>query len=155
MSWRPGSRAEPTYWQDGSSRCGDAGKAAPCQRADRIWISDAAHEAMRDLVRPAGRVLALMLLARDGGSSHSMLPPLGTEASGDALVLLRIDRLVRLDIGVALAVAVGVEHQRGPALRLRGVPQRRGGHEYWQPLSDLHEPLPAGAGRTGPVQAGP
>jgi hypothetical protein len=36
--------------------------------------------------------------------------------------LLRIDRLVRLYGGVPLAVAIGVEHQRGPALRLRGVP---------------------------------
>jgi hypothetical protein len=43
------------------------------------------------------------------------------EAAGDALVLARIDRLVRLDIGVALAVAVGVEHQCRPALRFRGI----------------------------------
>src|SRR5438094_686316 len=40
------------------------------------------------------------------------------EAGHDALVLCRIDRLVRLDIIVALAVAVGVEDQRRPALRL-------------------------------------
>ena len=32
-----------------------------------------------------------------------------------------IHRLARLGIGVALAVAVGVEHQRRPALRFRGV----------------------------------
>src|SRR6476646_4443168 len=43
------------------------------------------------------------------------------EAAGDALVLLRIDRLVRLDGGIPLAVAVGVEHQCRPALRLGGV----------------------------------
>ena len=36
--------------------------------------------------------------------------------------MLWIDRLVRLYGGVPLAVAIGVEHQRGPALRLRGVP---------------------------------
>src|SRR5215470_9896781 len=41
------------------------------------------------------------------------------ERSDDALVLRRIDRLVRLDIAfVALAVAVGVEDERRPALRL-------------------------------------
>ena len=45
----------------------------------------------------------------------------GVEARVDALVLGRIDRLVRLDVGVALAVAVGVEDERRPALRLRGV----------------------------------
>ena len=39
----------------------------------------------------------------------------------DARVLGRDRRLIRLDVGVALAVAVGVEHQRRPALRLRGV----------------------------------
>src|SRR5262249_43616480 len=37
----------------------------------------------------------------------------------DALVLGRIDWLVRLDIVVALAVAVGVEDERRPSLRLR------------------------------------
>ena len=39
----------------------------------------------------------------------------------DALVLRRIERLVGLDVVVALAVAVGVEHERRPALRLRRV----------------------------------
>ena len=39
------------------------------------------------------------------------------EASDDALVLGRVDRLVGLDIVVALAVAVGVEDERRPALR--------------------------------------
>ena len=36
----------------------------------------------------------------------------------DALVLRRIDRLIGLDVRVALAVAVRVEHEHGPALRL-------------------------------------
>ena len=45
----------------------------------------------------------------------------GARAAGDALVLGGIDRLVRLDVFVALAVAVGVEHERRPALRLGGV----------------------------------
>src|SRR3984893_967163 len=41
------------------------------------------------------------------------------ERSNDALILRRIDRLVRLGIAfVALAVAVGVEDERRPALRL-------------------------------------
>ncbi len=41
------------------------------------------------------------------------------ERSNDALILHRIDRLVRLDIAfVAPAVAVGVEDERRPALRL-------------------------------------
>ena len=40
------------------------------------------------------------------------------EVHRDPLVLGRIDRLVGLDIGVALAVAVGVEDERRPALRL-------------------------------------
>ena len=39
------------------------------------------------------------------------------ERRDDARVLRRIDRLVRLDIAVALAVAVRVEDERGPALR--------------------------------------
>ena len=43
------------------------------------------------------------------------------EHLGDALVLGRIQRLVGLDIFVALAVAVGVEDERRPALRLRRV----------------------------------
>src|SRR5580704_17603141 len=43
------------------------------------------------------------------------------EPGDDALVLLRIDRLVGLDIVVALAVAVGVEDEGGPALRGGGV----------------------------------
>ena len=42
----------------------------------------------------------------------------GVEAAGDALVLGRIDRLVGLDVVVALAVAVGVEDERRPPLRL-------------------------------------
>src|ERR1051326_2393509 len=45
----------------------------------------------------------------------------GIKTRDDALVLGRIDRLVRLDIGVALAVAVGVENHRRPALGLRRV----------------------------------
>src|SRR5262252_7759014 len=43
------------------------------------------------------------------------------EGGEDALVLRRIERLVRLDIGVALAVAVPVHHDRRPALRFRRV----------------------------------
>ena len=39
----------------------------------------------------------------------------------DALVLRRIDRLIGLDVGVALAVAVGVEDEHRPALGLRFV----------------------------------
>src|SRR6478736_2782240 len=42
-------------------------------------------------------------------------------SAGDALVLGRIDGLVRLDVIVALAVAVGVQDERGPTLRLGGV----------------------------------
>src|SRR6266571_8255177 len=40
------------------------------------------------------------------------------ETGHDALVLLRIDRIVRPDVVVAPAVAVGVQNERGPALRL-------------------------------------
>ena len=40
------------------------------------------------------------------------------ESRRDALVLRRIDRLIGLDPFVALAVAVGVEDERRPALRL-------------------------------------
>jgi hypothetical protein len=43
----------------------------------------------------------------------------------NALVLLRIDRLVWHDIIVALAVAVGVEHERSPALRGGGIAGRQ------------------------------
>ena len=43
------------------------------------------------------------------------------EAGNDALVLLQINRLVRLDPFVALAIAIGVENERGPALRLLNV----------------------------------
>src|SRR5690242_21445032 len=42
----------------------------------------------------------------------------GIEAGADAMVLARIDGLVRLGVFAALAVAVGVEDQRGPSLRL-------------------------------------
>ena len=42
----------------------------------------------------------------------------GVETVGDPLVLRGVERLVRLDVRVAFAVAVGVEHERGPALRL-------------------------------------
>ena len=45
----------------------------------------------------------------------------GIKHLADALVLGRVHRLVGLDIVVALAVAVGVEDQRGPALRLLGI----------------------------------
>ena len=45
----------------------------------------------------------------------------GVEPGVDALVLGRIDRLFGFDVRVALAVAVGVQHQRRPALRLRRV----------------------------------
>src|SRR5215468_6916743 len=48
----------------------------------------------------------------------------GAGAWHDALVLGRIGRLVRLDIVVTLAVAVGVEDERRPALRLRGIAGR-------------------------------
>jgi hypothetical protein len=44
------------------------------------------------------------------------------KAAGDALILLRFDRLVRLNTGVALAVAIGVEHQCRLALRLAASP---------------------------------
>ena len=40
------------------------------------------------------------------------------EAGHDALVLLRVDRIVRPHVIVAPAVAVGVQNERGPALRL-------------------------------------
>src|SRR6185295_179731 len=46
---------------------------------------------------------------------------IGTGAGHDALVLGRIVRLVGLDELVALAVAVAVEDERRPALRLGGV----------------------------------
>ena len=45
----------------------------------------------------------------------------GVEARDDPLVLGGIDRLIRLDVLVALAVAVGVEDERRPALRLRHI----------------------------------
>ena len=45
----------------------------------------------------------------------------GVEGRADALVLARLLRLAGLGVLVALAVAVGVEHQRGPALRLLDV----------------------------------
>src|SRR5262249_30449499 len=44
------------------------------------------------------------------------------EHLADALVLSGIDRVVGPHILVALAVAVGVEDERGPSLRFRGVP---------------------------------
>src|SRR5581483_8173791 len=44
-----------------------------------------------------------------------------TGAASDALILGWIDRLIGLDIIVALAVAVGVEDHCGPALRFRRV----------------------------------
>ena len=44
------------------------------------------------------------------------------KAGDDALVLARVDRLVGLDIVVALAVAVGVDDERRPALRFLLVP---------------------------------
>src|SRR5262245_43466893 len=40
----------------------------------------------------------------------------GIEARDDALVLRRVDRLARLDIIVAFAIAVGVDNERRPAL---------------------------------------
>ena len=45
----------------------------------------------------------------------------GVEAGHDPLVFRRIHRLIGLDVLVALAVAVGVEDQRRPALRFRRV----------------------------------
>ena len=45
----------------------------------------------------------------------------GVEGRADAHVLARLLRLAGLGVLVALAVAVGVEHQRGPALRLLDV----------------------------------
>src|SRR4029078_10231923 len=42
----------------------------------------------------------------------------GVEAERDPRVLARVDRLTGLDIVVALAIAVGVENERRPALRL-------------------------------------
>src|SRR6266403_354633 len=53
--------------------------------------------------------------AVDGARHH------GVEAAGDPLVLGRIDRLIGLHVVVTLAVAVGIEHERGPSLRLGGV----------------------------------
>src|SRR5262245_49118688 len=41
----------------------------------------------------------------------------GVEAGHDPLVLGRVDRLVRLDVGVALTIAIRIEDQRRPALR--------------------------------------
>ena len=46
----------------------------------------------------------------------------GVETGNDSLVLGRIHRFVRLDVRVALAVAVGVENKRRPALRFRASP---------------------------------
>ena len=48
----------------------------------------------------------------------------GAGARHDTLVLARIDCLVRLDVLVALAVAIGVEDERRPALRLRSIAGR-------------------------------
>ena len=41
------------------------------------------------------------------------------EAAAVPPVLRRIQRLIRLDVPVALAVAVGIDHERRPSLRLR------------------------------------
>src|SRR5262249_35491647 len=48
-------------------------------------------------------------------------PRIEARATGDAFVLGGIDRLIGLDIVVTFAVAIGVEHERGPALRLGGI----------------------------------
>src|SRR3989338_4013728 len=45
----------------------------------------------------------------------------GVEARDDPLVLGGVDRLIGLDVLVALAVAVGVEYEGGPALRFREI----------------------------------
>ena len=65
----------------------------------------------------------------------------GVETGHDPLVLGRIHGLVRLDVSVALAIAVGVEDHRRPALRFRRV---AGLVEYLhvEPADDL----PAAAG---------
>src|ERR1700733_13656605 len=47
-----------------------------------------------------------------GADGHAVKPDI------EALVLGGIDRLVRLDIRIALAVAIGVENDRRPSLRL-------------------------------------
>src|SRR6266550_2376820 len=63
------------------------------------------------------------------------------EAAGHTLVLGRVDRLVGLDRGIPLAIAIGVEHDRRPALRLLGV-ARFVEHFDIQPANDR----PAAAG---------
>jgi transposase len=42
----------------------DAGKAAQCRRLTAIWIPDAAHEAMRDLVRARATAARVLTQAR-------------------------------------------------------------------------------------------
>src|SRR5712671_1768631 len=55
---------------------------------------------------------------RNVAADHQALAPSAPSScrSDDALVFARIDRLVGLDIIVALAVAVGVKNERRPAL---------------------------------------
>src|SRR5439155_10383206 len=66
------------------------------------------------------------------------------ETGDDALVLRRIDRLVGLDVVVALAVAVGVENERRPTLRRSGIASRQ---EFLRVEPTRNRVLrPAGAG---------
>ena len=60
----------------------------------------------------------------------------GVEPGVDAMILRRIDRLVRLRVFVALAVAVRVEDERRPALRLLFV-ARLVEHLRVEPADDL------------------
>ena len=68
--------------------------------------------------------------AHDGAGARADGPPNRTvhrarhhriEHLRNALVLRGVDRLIGLDIIVALPVAVGVEDERGPTLRFRGI----------------------------------
>src|SRR5207249_4898669 len=60
----------------------------------------------------------------------------GVEGAAETLVLGGIERLVGLHIGIPLAIAVGVDDERGPPLRLYFI-MRLVEHLRVQPADDL------------------
>src|SRR6267142_1750368 len=91
-----------------------------------------AEAGQRDVVLLGQRFVRILgrIDAHDGARAAAQRAPHRTvnrarhyrvEGRTDAHVLGRIHRLARLGVLVAHAVAVGVEHQRGPALRLLDV----------------------------------
>lgn len=50
--------------EDRPPRCSDAGEAAPGGRTYAVWVPDAAHEAMRDLVRTRASAVRVLGKAR-------------------------------------------------------------------------------------------